>query len=51
MRLLTYWVTLVVFIAAGIASVVLALVVLLDPSLKGSGIVTLKVRGRLNTET
>ncbi|KAH8691905.1 hypothetical protein BGW36DRAFT_431147 [Talaromyces proteolyticus] len=42
-RLLTYWATLVVFIIAGVVSIVLALVVLLDPNLKGSGIVTLQV--------
>jgi hypothetical protein len=47
MRLLMYWATLAVFIIAAVVSVVLALVVLLDPSLKDSGIVTLKVRGRI----
>ena len=50
MRLLAYRATLAVFIIAGVASIVLALVVLLDPDLKGSGIVTLKVRRGTSTE-
>jgi hypothetical protein len=50
MRLLAYRATLAVFVIAGIASIVLALVALLDPNLKGSGIVTLKVRRGTSTE-